>query len=117
MSTIKSVAQVISKIHTHQPCAGSKEKDSKPQNVSLHLPIRHINLISNQYLGTGPVPASRARSAQHEAACRINIQARDDACARRAGDNEERHGGVFKSTSIAQVVQAHNIVRCAATAC
>jgi hypothetical protein len=24
---------------------------------------------------------------------------------------------VFKSTSIAQVVQAHNIVRCAATAC
>lgn len=67
--------------------------------------IGNLDLITDKNFRAGTLPASSTRSTEHEAAGWVNVETGDDACAGRAGDDEERNGGMFESTSIAEVIK------------
>lgn len=78
--------------------------------VQFTLILGDVDLVSNQDLCAGTLPAPCAGSTEHEAARGIDIETGDDACTRGAGDNEEGYGRVLKGAGFSEVVETENIV-------
>jgi hypothetical protein len=78
--------------------------------IESNSAVRDVDLVSNQYLCAGALPAPCAGSTEHEAARGIDVETGDDACARGAGDNEEGYSGVLNGARLSEVVKTENIV-------
>lgn len=74
-----------------------------------HLSIGSIYLITDEDFCAGTLPASCACSAQHVAACRVDVETGDDACTGRTGNDEEGNAGVLQGR-FTKIVKAHDIV-------
>lgn len=71
---------------------------------------RDVDLVSNQDLCAGTLPAPCAGGTEHEATGGIDVEAGDDTCARGAGDDEKGHGRVFEGARLSEIVETENIV-------
>jgi hypothetical protein len=72
--------------------------------------VGDVDLIADKDFGTGTLPASSTRGAEHETAGRVDIKTGDNTCTGRARDDKEGNSGVLECTGVTEVVETKDIM-------